>query len=125
MRDAGECPGGSAGGDEDKGKIVFAQGHAARHADPEDGHVGGVGLAEGVQIGAALAVVIGCRRAGPEFLQPIIEEGAAIRPPRGGAELRAIDRIGEHLAARHLEHTQNAVLRAGRRDTVRDVAAVP
>src|SRR5439155_1187646 len=84
-----------------------------------------VGLSYRVQVNATVAVFLGCRRPGRQLLQPVVEKRPAIRSPRRAAEQRTVNRIGQQCAGHHVENPHDAVLRAGRRGAIGDVAAIP
>ena len=124
MRDCGERPRGSRNRVQE-GDVIRLERDAARHADTDERDVGRVGLSYCVQVKATVAVLLGRRRPGRQLLQPVVEKRPAIRPPRRAAELRTVNRIGQQLAGRHVENPHDAVLRAGRRGAIGDVAAIP
>ena len=72
---------------------------------------------------AALEVFLALRRARRELLEAVVEQ-AVVVGPRGRPELRPVDRLAGLLAGGDLDHVQDALLGAARRDAVRDVPVV-
>jgi len=80
--------------------------------------------AQRVQEDLALQVAVGGRRLGRELCQAVVEEALAVFAPGRGAELRAVDPVGELPAARCLDDLEHTVLRAADGDSGGHVASV-